>query len=209
MGVFKAAGLDDEKSGGLLMEIVLQDVSKSYGEKRVLSHFSCTIPQGSSCAVMAPSGRGKTTLLRLILNLEKPDGGNITGVPLEKSVLFQEDRLFPRLSPEKNLTMAVPKCSREQAVGVLRELKLEDCIGIPVCRLSGGQARRVALARALLAPGELLALDEPFTGLDEESRLKAAQVIRRYRHGRTLILITHREEDLSLLEVTERIDLGE
>ena len=127
------------------MGIVLEDVSKSYGEKRVLSHFSCTSPQGSSCAVMAPSGRGKTTLLRLILNLEKPDGGNITGVPPEKSVLFQEDRLFLRLPPEKNLTMAVPKCSREQAVGVLRELNLEDCIGIPVCRLSGGQARSATL----------------------------------------------------------------
>ena len=191
------------------MKIVLEDVSKSYGEKRVLSHFSCTIPQGSSCAVMAPSGRGKTTLLRLILGLEKPDRGTITGVPLEKSVLFQEDRLFPHLSPEKNLSMAVSGCSREEALALLRELKLEDCIGIPVCRLSGGQARRVALARALLASGELLALDEPFTGLDEESRLRAAEVIRRYHHGRTLILITHREEDLPLLEVTERIHLGE
>ena len=61
--------MGDPEGGGLLMDIVLTDVSKAFGEKQVLSHFSCTIPKGSSCAVMAPSGRGKTTLLRLILGL--------------------------------------------------------------------------------------------------------------------------------------------
>ena len=189
------------------MEIVLEDVSKSYGEKRVLSHFSCTIPQGSSCAVMAPSGRGKTTLLRLILNLEKPDGGNITGVPLEKSVLFQEDRLCPRLSVLKNIRMAVGKAGAEQAKALLDFLGLADCADQPAGQLSGGQARRAALARALLASGQLLALDEPFTGLDDAARLRAAEAVRAYRRGRTLFLVTHRQEDLPLLEVAQRIDL--
>ena len=189
------------------MEIVLEDVSKSYGEKRVLSHFSWRIPYGSGCAVMAPSGVGKTTLLRLLLGLEKPDAGTITGLPAGKAVLFQEDRLFPQLSPEKNITMALSRCGREEARRLLTELGLGDRLEIPVSGLSGGQSRRVALARALLAPGELLALDEPFTGLDEKSRERAAEAIRRYRRGRTLILVTHREEDLPLLEITERIDL--
>ena len=188
------------------MDIVIQDISKSYGEKQVLSHFSCRIPQGSGCAVMAPSGEGKTTLLRLILGLEKPDSGQIFGVPLAKAALFQEDRLFPRLSALKNLRMAV-RCGEAQANEVLSALGLSDCRDKPVSTLSGGQARRVALARALVHGGELLALDEPFTGLDEESRLQAAAAIRRYRHGRTLILVTHRQEDLPLLEITERIDL--
>lgn len=192
--------------GGLLMDIVIQDISKSYGEKQVLSHFSCRIPQGSGCAVMAPSGVGKTTLLRLILGLEKPDSGKISGVPWEKAALFQEDRLFPRLSGVKNLRMAV-KCSEAKAKEVLSALGLSDCLDKPVSTLSGGQARRVALARALVHPGELLALDEPFTGLDEESRLQAAAAICRFRHGRTLILVTHRQEDLPLLEITEQIDL--
>lgn len=190
------------------MEIVLEDVSKSYGQKRVLSHFSRRISYGSGCAVMAPSGTGKTTLLRLLLGLEKPEEGKITGLPPGKAVLFQEDRLFAHLSPEKNLTMVLPRLGREEARRVLTELGLGDRLDIPVSGLSGGQARRVALARALLAPGELLALDEPFTGLDEASRETAAEAIRRYRRGRTLILVTHREEDLSLLGITERIDLS-
>ena len=188
------------------MDILIQDISKSYGEKQVLSHFSWTIPQGSGCAVMAPSGVGKTTLLRLILGLEKPDAGRICGVPAAKAALFQEDRLFPRLSALKNIRMAV-KCTEDQAKEVLSALGLSDCWDKPVYTLSGGQARRVALARALAHPGELLALDEPFTGLDEESRLRAAETIRRFRHGRTLILVTHRREDLPLLEVTAQIDL--
>ena len=185
----------------------LRNVSKRYGEKMVFSHFSCTIPDGSSRGVMAPSGAGKTTLLRLILGLEKPDDGAILGVPGGKSVLFQEDRLFPQLSAVKNIRMAVPRCSVEEARGLLEALGLGDCLEQPVSTLSGGQARRAALARALACPGQLLALDEPFTGLDEESRLQAAGAIRQYRRGRTLILVTHREADLPLLDISERIDL--
>ena len=177
------------------MDIFIQNISKSYGEKQVLSHFSCVIPQGSSQAVMAPSGTGKTTLLRLILGLEQPEEGRISGIPTRKSALFQEDRLFPQLSALKNLRMAMPKWNEEEARRLLSELGLEDCLNQPVATLSGGQARRAALARALLYPGELLALDEPFTGLDEDSRLRAAEVIRRFRRGRTLLLVTHREED--------------
>ena len=189
------------------MDIVLKEVSKSYDGKQVLSNFSCTIPEGSAWAVMAPSGAGKTTLLRLILGLEKPDGGEILGVPTEKGVLFQEDRLCPRLSVLKNIRMAVGKAGAEQAKALLEFLGLADCADQPAEKLSGGQARRAALARALLASGQLLALDEPFTGLDEDARLRAAEAVRVYRRGRTLLLITHRQEDLPLLEVTQRIDL--
>lgn len=193
--------------GGLLMDIVLKEVSKSYGGKQVLSNFSCTIPEGSVCAVMAPSGTGKTTLLRLILGLEQPDRGEVLGVPGEKGVLFQEDRLCPRLSVLKNIRMAVGKAGAEQAKALLDFLGLADCADQPAGQLSGGQARRAALARALLASGQLLALDEPFTGLDDAARLRAAEAVRAYRRGRTLLLITHRQEDLPLLEVTDRVDL--
>ena len=189
------------------MDIVLKEVSKSYDGKQVLSNFSCTISEGSSWAVMAPSGAGKTTLLRLILGLEKPDRGEILGVPTEKGVLFQEDRLCPRLSVLKNIRMAVGKAGAEQAKALLDFLGLADCADQPAGQLSGGQARRAALARALLASGQLLALDEPFTGLDDAARLRAAEAVRAYRRGRTLLLITHRQEDLPLLEVTDRVDL--
>lgn len=189
------------------MDIVLKGICKSYGGKQVLSNVSCTIPEGSVCAVMAPSGVGKTTLLRLILGLEKPDRGEILGVPTEKGVLFQEDRLCPWLSVLKNIRMAVGKAGAEQAKALLEFLGLADSLDQPAEKLSGGQARRAALARALLASGQLLALDEPFTGLDEDARLRAAEAVRVYRRGRTLLLITHRQEDLQLLEVTQRVDL--
>ena len=177
----------------------LRNISKRYGEKLLFSHFSRVIPDGASLGVMGPSGAGKTTLLRLILGLEKPDEGELIGVPEEKSALFQEDRLFPKLSAVKNISLAAPRC--QQARELLAALGLGACMEQMVCTLSGGQARRVALARAL-------ALDEPFTGLDEESRLQAAAAIRRYRRGRTLILVSHRQEDLALLDILERLDLG-
>ncbi len=184
----------------------LRNISKRYGEKLLFSHFSRVIPDGASLGVMGPSGAGKTTLLRLILGLEKPDEGELISVPEEKSALFQEDRLFPKLSAVKNISLAAPRC--QQARELLAALGLGACMEQMVCTLSGGQARRVALARALAKEGKLLALDEPFTGLDEESRLQAAAAIRRYRRGRTLILVSHRQEDLALLDILERLDLG-
>ncbi len=89
---------------------------------------------------------------------------------------------------------------------MLRTLGLdEQTQAKPADTLSGGQKRRVALARALLAEADLVALDEPFTGLDESARRTAAQVILRCLEGRTLLLITHRPEDLPLLNIRREI----
>lgn len=190
------------------MEILLNEICKAYGEKTVLEHFSCKIPQGSFCAVMAPSGAGKTTLLRLILGLEKATSGTISGVPQRKSALFQEGRLFPEVSVLGNLRAVLGrKVPDETILTMLHRLGLSECANQKATQLSGGMARRAALARALLYDGELLALDEPFNGLDEENRLRAAEVIRSTRNGRTTILITHRKEDLELLGVTQVIAL--
>ncbi len=185
------------------MQIVLNDISKSYGGKPVLRHFSCKISQGSVCAVMGPSGSGKTTLLRLILGLEAPDSGEITGVPPEKSAVFQEDRLCPELSLVGNLRMAVPKCSKPELTRLLDALGLVDSADKPAAQLSGGMARRAALARALLCDSNLLTLDEPFSGLDEAARHAAIQAIRTYQKGRTLLLVTHRAEDTELLQADQ------
>lgn len=190
------------------MDIVLQNVCKHYDSKTVLKDFSCCIPAGRICAVTAPSGTGKTTLLRLILGLEKPDSGTISGVPATRSALFQEDRLVPELSLLGNLRMALPKCPREEMDALLARLGLTDDLQKPAAQLSGGMSRRAALARALLAPGELLTLDEPFTGLDDANRAIAAQEILALRRGRTLLLVTHRQEDLELLCVEQVIRLG-
>ena len=189
------------------MDIVIRELSKSYGNTRVFSGFSCILPKGSRCAVLAPSGAGKTTLLRLILGLEQPDGGIITGVPAEKAAVFQENRLLEGCSALRNLQLTVPGVQR-QGAEMLKELGLDaESQAKPVSALSGGQARRVALARALLAESALITLDEPFTGLDDQARAQAARTILRHLRGRTLLLVTHRLEDIPLLEIERRIAL--
>lgn len=188
------------------MSILIQDVFKSYNGRPVLRGVSCEISSGSRWAILAPSGAGKTTLLRLLLGLEAPDSGHISGVP-RAAVLFQEDRLLSRCSAIRNLRMTVPQAEQEIPV-LLTALGLDQASQEkPVCQLSGGQARRVALARALLAPGALLILDEPFTGLDEEARLLAVRCIQSSLRNRTLLLVTHRTEDLPLLSIQQYIHL--
>lgn len=189
------------------MDMELKNIYKAYNGNTVLKDFSCCIPSGSICAVTAPSGSGKTTLLRLILGLEAPDSGTISGVPEGKAALFQEDRLIPALSLLQNLRMVLPKCPKTEMNALLDRLGLTDSLRKPAAQLSGGMSRRAALARALLAPGELLTLDEPFTGLDEANRLIAAREILALRRGRTLLLVTHRQDDLELLGVEQVIHL--
>lgn len=189
------------------MDIAVNHLWKSYDGIPVLEDFSCLIPRGSCCALLAPSGAGKTTLLRLLLGLEQPDSGIILGIPARCGVLFQEDRLFPGLCAVSNVTAAT-SCSRGEAAAILSRLGLEDeSQKKPVRLLSGGQARRVSLARALLAKGELLILDEPFNGLDEGSRQRCADAIRDYCRGRTLLAVTHNLDDLPLLGIEKRITL--
>lgn len=107
------------------MDIAVNHLWKSYDGSPVLEDFSCSIPRGSCCALLAPSGAGKTTLLRLLLGLEQPDRGEITGVPHRCAAVFQEDRLIPGLSAVSNVTAAT-SCSRGEATALLSRLGLED-----------------------------------------------------------------------------------
>ena len=177
----------------------LQNVSKAYGGKPVLSHFSAVLAPGGRYALMGPSGVGKTTLLRLILGLEKPDSGAMTGVPAKMSAVFQENRLIPELTIPGNLRFILGRRFPAETIReMLEALSLTDCLETPAARLSGGQQRRAALARALLADAELLVLDEPFTGLDEENKSRAIREIDR-RFSGTLLLVTHSREDAEAL----------
>lgn len=175
--------------------IRLENVSKSYGEKKVLDNLSLFIPYGSVTAVTGGSGCGKTTLLRLICGLEKADSGTISGVSKkEVSVLFQEDRLLPWLTALENVE-AVIKDKKEKplAAQILSDLGLgdkKDLSSFPA-ELSGGMMRRVAIARALAYKSKVLILDEALRGLDEKNFENAASVISRYRDGRTVISVTH------------------
>lgn len=148
-------------------KIELREVSLALDGKAVLEQLSLHIPaDGVTCD--RALRRGKTTLLRLIAGLIRPDAGEITGVPDRPSFLFQEDRLIPWLTARGNVRAVLPPSGGAQADRLLREVGLDaDADSYPDA-LSGGMRRRVALARALAYGGGILLLDEPFKGLDPE-----------------------------------------
>lgn len=177
-------------------------VSFSYGNKTVLHEASFQIENGEHVAIQGASGCGKTTLLRLVLGLEKPEFGTVTVTAPRMSVLFQEDRLLPYLSVAKNCELfAADKTSVRP---MLRSLALETVSDALPSALSGGMARRAALARALCRGGELYLLDEPFNGLDGENAERCAEEILRATEGKTLLVITHHESEAELLRCQKK-----
>ena len=174
-----------------MTHLILENICKAYGEKTVLENFSHTFPAGKRTCIMGPSGCGKTTLLRIILGLEIPDRGTLTGRPEQVSAVFQENRLFEAFSALSNLAAVCPHGDKQVMADHLTELGLGDSLHKPVRTLSGGMKRRVAIARAVLAPGELMILDEPFTGLDKDTKAVVLDYLKDHTQGRTLILVTH------------------
>ena len=153
--------------------IRIQELYFGYGGKSIFDGFTRDL--GPVTCITGPSGCGKTTLLRLIAGFEKPDSGTIAGVPERVSVLFQEDRLLPWHSARRNVEAVLAPDNSGAAAEWLQKTELGDFLDSSPNSLSGGQRRRVALARALAyagetpageAPGALLILDEPFKGLD-------------------------------------------
>ena len=179
------------------MELHIKNLCKSFDGRPVLENVSFTAGPGVTC-VMAPSGAGKTTLLRILLGLERPDSGSVPeGV--RWSAVFQEDRLLEHLDAMGNLHFVLGAALDEPAAdALLAELGLGDTAGKPVREFSGGMKRRLALARALLAPSDALALDEPFTGLDEENRARCLALIRRAAE-KPVLLVTHDPADAKSL----------
>lgn len=188
-----------------MKDIVIKNLSKSFDGRAVLTDFSAVIPAGGTYGIMGESGCGKTTLLRILLGLERADGGSIEGLPGRTSAVFQEDRLCDEFSAVTNVAIAAPRKTPRAAIEeCLASLGLGEDLSRPVRELSGGMRRRVAIARALLAEGELILLDEPFKGLDEETRRTVMAVVRRMTAGKTVILVTHEEEEIAALGATLR-----
>lgn len=176
--------------------IKLENVSKNYNGNAVLENISLSIKKGERLALMAPSGQGKTTLVRLICKLEKPDLGTVT-VEGKISAVFQEDRLFEHLSVFDNVNCV---CRDPEITKIVLEgmLMWDDRNKLPR-ELSGGMARRVAIARALAFSHDILILDEPFKGLDEKTRSKVIDFIKEQEAEKTVLLVTHDREEILLL----------
>lgn len=191
-----------------MQDIVIRNLCKAYGAKTVLRDFSCILPAGTITGLMAPSGVGKTTLLRILMGFESPDRGTIHGLDeLRLSAVFQEDRLCDNLTPIGNLRLVTPSMASEDAAKALCDIGLSDCLTQPVRELSGGMRRRVAILRALLADYDFLLLDEPFKGLDEKTKANVIFDTRRRCNKRTVLMVTHDKDELSAMGAVQTINL--
>lgn len=173
--------------------IVLRGVTKRYGDQSVLAGVGLTLEPDSVTAITGPNGVGKTTLARLLLGLEAPDSGTIDGVAgLRRAAVFQEDRLCAHLDAVANVRLVLDRGQRASAEQELALAGLgSEHLSKPVSELSGGQRRRVAIARAMAVRAPLVVLDEPFTGLDADTKRAVMEYVRERLVGSTALLITH------------------
>lgn len=183
------------------MSIIITDLCKSFDDNEILKNVNITLEDSSIYCLMGASGIGKTTLLRILMGLERADSGCISGIDTKNiSCMFQEDRLIPDLSAIDNVRIVLRrKNNRAEVRNNLLSILPDDSLDLPVSSLSGGMKRRVALARALSYPGKLIILDEPFTGLDKNTKLNVINYILKMRNNRTLLIATHGTDDADLL----------
>lgn len=166
--------------------MVLKNIYKSFGSIEVLKDFNLTIAEGEHIALMGKSGKGKTTILNIIMGFEKPDSGE-TDITKSISAVFQEDRLSEDFSAISNICLLKKK--QKTAREILDKLGIES--EKRVNTMSGGQKRRVALARGLAKDAKLYIFDEALKGLDEKTKAIAMSVINEYTKGRSVLFVTH------------------
>lgn len=178
--------------------IEINSIYKSYEGQAVLNDVSATLNAGKVYCLMAPSGAGKTTLLHILAGLDKPDGGSVDTQFVQSAMVFQEDRLCEEQTALQNVMLT--GCGRKIAEECLLKLLPKEALDKSVKNLSGGMRRRVCVARALVSEGNILLLDEPFTGLDEETRKKVQEIILEYQRKRLVLIATHEEKDREKLQ---------
>ncbi len=208
MGIFSSGGHGVRKATG---DLVLDDVTKTFGDFTAVDHIDLTVPRGTFFALLGPSGCGKTTNLRMIAGLEQPTSGRVligdtdlTGSrPYERPVntVFQSYALFPHLTIRDNVAFG-PQRRKEsdakaKAAEALELVQMSHLAGRKPTQLSGGQQQRVALARALVNRPEVLLLDEPLGALDLKLRREMQVELKRIQTevGLTFIHVTHDQEE--------------
>lgn len=187
-------------------KIILKDINKTYtlNDKKVtvFENFSMEFDPGMINVIIGKSGCGKTTLLRMIAGLEKPDSGELI-IPEELKVgmVFQEDRLMPWLSCEKNVTLGLKGVDRNAVYSVLETVGLKGFEKAYPSQLSGGMRQRVSLARMLIRDSNLLLMDEPFSALDAFTRKEMQEELLRMRKEMNagIIFVTHDMNEAMLL----------
>lgn len=174
--------------------VSITGLHKKFGDKVVLDGIDLEIRRGEFVVLLGPSGTGKTTLLRLLTGLEKPDSGEVL-VPSRRTTVYQEPRLIPSKRVLGNVAVGQRRTgeTKERATRALAEVNLAGKGRQWPATLSGGEAQRVALVRALVREPELLLLDEPFAALDALTRLQMQDLVGDLvaRHRPAVLLVTH------------------
>ncbi len=174
--------------------IAIDGLSRRFGDTVVLDNLDLTVHPGEFVALLGKSGSGKSTLLRAVAGLDPDIEGHVV-VNGTTSVAFQQPRLLPWRKVWQNVVLGVDRgeATKERAAATLAELDLADYDDRWPATLSGGQAQRVSLARALVREPSLLLLDEPFGALDALTRLTMHDLLERLwrRHGFAVLLVTH------------------
>lgn len=203
--------------------IELKDICKKYGNKVVFQNFSLSIEKGEMVAVMGDSGKGKSTLLNMIGLLEAPDSGTIQiegcknpklnsreTTLLQRNVigyLFQNYALIDNTSVDKNLDIALEYAKagdvKKAKAEALEKVHLQGREGNKIYELSGGEQQRVAIARLMLKPCEIILADEPTGSLDVHNRDMVIDLLKNlHEQGKTVLIVTH---DLSVANACGRV----
>jgi sulfonate transport system ATP-binding protein len=179
----------------------ISNLSRSFGGPAILDNLSFSIAPGEFVALLGRSGSGKSTLLRSLAGLDPAPPGSLT-VPAARAVVFQEPRLLPWKRVWRNVALGLRvQNAKAQAMDALAEVELSHRVDAWPLTLSGGEAQRAALARALVREPKLLLLDEPFAALDALTRLRMQALVGRLwqNHKPAVLLVTHDVDEALLL----------
>lgn len=189
----------------------IEKLSKTYGKKIIIRNLDFTMKKGEVATIMGKSGAGKTTLLKMIAGIVKPDEGRIyikeelvegpkiSKAPYSRSIgfVFQNPALWPHMTVEENIKFTIKDKNHEEYQELIDILKIEEIQKNYPEEISGGEGKRVSIARAIVSNPELLIMDEPFTNLDFETRKETAKMIRiiQERKDLTILTVGHNYED--------------
>lgn len=182
--------------------VIASHVGKQFDNRPVLKDLSLYIEAGEFVALLGKSGSGKSTFLRLLGALDADVEGTLR-VPRRRAIVFQDPRLMPWLPVLRNITIGLPQTRevRKRGLATLAEVGLENHADAWPRTLSGGEAQRAALARAMVREPQLLLLDEPFGALDALTRIRMHGLLRDVylRHRPAVLLVTHDVDEAILL----------
>lgn len=188
--------------GGMIEAAVrVSGLRRSFGAHVVLDGIDLTIAPGEFVALIGSSGGGKTTLLRVLADLDREYTGTVAR-PVRCTVVFQDARLLPWMTALDNVVLGLGRRdARQRGQAALGEVGLSHRINAWPLTLSGGEAQRVSLARALVREPQLLLLDEPFQALDALTRIQMYALLGRLceQHRPSVLLVTHDVDEALLL----------